>query len=121
MYGNFVMNKAPNAVNLRKGIDDLPTVPLVLSEWTDANPNNVHRMLHNATDWFAIQKGTTQSYGEAIKQGYFKTKIANEWKRMNAMDVSDVYYNYFLINGKNDSQLSQFKAGNQYQRQTRTF
>ena len=89
----------------------IPTIPIVLSEWTDMNPNNVHRMLHNATDWFAIKKGTTQSYGEAIKQGYFKTKVANEWKRMNAMDVSDVYYNYFLINGKNESQLSQFKAG----------
>ncbi len=111
MYGNFVMNKQPNAPNLRTGIDDLPTVPLVLSEWTDMNPNNVHRMLHNATDWFAIKKGTTQSYAEAIKQGYFKTKVANEWKRMNAMDVSDVYYNYFLINGKNESQLSEFKAG----------
>jgi FtsP/CotA-like multicopper oxidase with cupredoxin domain len=68
-------------------------------------------MLHNATDWFAIKKGTTQSYTEAIKQGHFKTKVANEWKRMNAMDVSDVYYEKFLINGKNESQLSQFKGG----------
>ena len=105
MYGSFVMNKAPNAPNFRKGIDDLPTVPLILSEWTDMNPENVHRMLHNATDWFAIKKGTTQSYAEAIKQGYFKTKIANEWKRMNAMDVSDVYYEKFLINGKEVSTL----------------
>ena len=111
MYGNFVMNKQPNAPHFRKNIDDLPTVPIVLSEWTDYNPNNVHRMLHNATDWFAIKKGTTQSWGEAISQGYFKTKFKNEWKRMLAMDVSDVYYDYFLINGKNESQLSQFKAG----------
>jgi FtsP/CotA-like multicopper oxidase with cupredoxin domain len=111
MYGNFVMNKAPSASNLRKGIDDLPTVPVILSEWTDRNPNNVHRMLHNATDWFAIQKGATQSWGEAIKQGYLKTKFINEWKRMNAMDVSDVYYEKFLINGKSESQWAQFKAG----------
>jgi len=68
-------------------------------------------MLHNASDWFAIQKGTTQSYTEAIKSGHFKTKLTNEWKRMNAMDVSDVYYNQFLINGKRESQLSQYKAG----------
>ena len=105
MYGSFVMNKAPNATNFRNGIDDLPTVPVILSEWTDMNPNNVHRMLHNATDWFAIKKGTTQSYGEAIKQGYLKTKVVNEWKRMNAMDVSDVYYEKFLINGKEVSTL----------------
>ena len=111
MYGNFVMLKKPNDPTFRKGIDDLPSVPIVLSEWTDVKPENVHRMLHNATDWFAIQKGTTQSYGEAIQQGHFITKVTNEWKRMNAMDVSDVYYNKFLINGKNESQLSQFKGG----------
>ncbi|MGL2986391.1 multicopper oxidase family protein [Flavobacterium sp. RSSA_27] len=111
MYGNFVMLKKPTDPTFRKGIDDLPSVPIVLSEWTDVNPDNVHRMLHNATDWFAIQKGTTQSYSEAIQQGHFKTKVTNEWKRMNAMDVSDVYYNKFLINGKNESQFSQFKGG----------
>jgi CopA family copper-resistance protein len=111
MYGSFVMNKKADDPTFRKGIDDLPTVPVILSEWTDMKPENVHRMLHNATDWFAIKKGTTQSYAEAIRQGYFKTKVVNEWKRMNAMDVSDVYYDKFLINGKNECQLSQFKGG----------
>ncbi len=111
MYGLFIMNKRNEDPTFRAGIDDLPTVPIILSEWTDMKPENVHRMLHNATDWFAIQKGTTQSYSEAIKAGHFNTKVTNEWKRMNAMDVSDVYYNKFLINGKNESQLSQFKAG----------
>ena len=105
MYGSFIMYKKADDPTCRKGIDDLPTIPLILSEWTDMKPENIHRMLHNATDWFAIQKGTTQSYSEAIKQGHFKTKVANEWKRMNAMDVSDVYYNKFLINGKNESQI----------------
>lgn len=111
MYGSFVMNKKAEDPTFRKGIDDLPTVPVILSEWTDMKPENVHRMLHNATDWFAIKKGTTQSYAEAIRSGNFKTKVINEWKRMNAMDVSDVYYDKFLINGKNENQLSQFKAG----------
>lgn len=103
MYGSMILNK-------REDID-IPTIPVILSEWTDMNPENVHRMLHNATDWFAIQKGTTQSYSEAIKSGHFKTKVKNEWKRMNAMDVSDVYYDTFLINGKSESQLAQFKGG----------
>ncbi|WP_414000120.1 multicopper oxidase domain-containing protein [Flavobacterium sp. W1B] len=111
MYGAMILNKKQEDSNLRKGIDDLPTIPVVLSEWTDMKPENVHRMLHNASDWFAIKKGTTQSYAEAIKSGHFNTKLTNEWKRMNAMDVSDVYYDKFLINGKNESQLSQFKAG----------
>lgn len=111
LYGLFIINKKKDDTTFRKGIDDLPTVPVILSEWTDLKPENVQRMLHNANDWFAIKKGTTQSYAEAIKKGQFSTKITNEWKRMNAMDVSDVYYEKFLINGKNEDQLSQFKAG----------
>ncbi len=111
MYGSMVLLKREDDPTFRKGIDDLPTVPIILSEWTDYNPDNVHRMLHNANDWFAIKKNTVQSYGEAIKAGHFKTKLTNEWKRMLAMDVSDVYYDKFLINGTSESQLSQFKAG----------
>ncbi|MGY8913457.1 MAG: multicopper oxidase family protein [Flavobacteriales bacterium] len=114
MYGSMILNKRPDDKTFRKGIDDLPTIPIVLSEWTDLKPENVHRMLHNASDWFAIQKGTTQSYAEAIKKGHFKTKLHNEWKRMLAMDVSDVYYDKFLINGKSeneDTSLKGLKAG----------
>lgn len=111
MYGSLVLLKKKDDPTFRKGIDDLPEFPIVLSEWTDIKPENVHRMLHNANDWSAIKKGTVQSYSEAIKAGHFKTKIGNEWKRMLAMDVSDVYYNRFLINGKNESRLSQFKSG----------
>ncbi len=111
MYGSLILKKREDDPSFRKGIDDLPTVPVILSEWTDYNPDNVHRMLHNASDWFAIKKGTTQSYAEAIREGHFKTKVTNEWKRMLAMDVSDIYYDKFLINGTSESQLSQFKAG----------
>ncbi|TDG34917.1 copper oxidase [Pedobacter changchengzhani] len=129
MYGSLILKKkAPSpsekagdeASTFRKGIDDLPQVPVILSEWTDLKPENVHRMLHNASDWAAIKKGTVQSYAEAIRAGHFTTKIGNEWKRMLAMDVSDVYYDKFLINGQSESQVSSplgrtaggaFKAG----------
>jgi FtsP/CotA-like multicopper oxidase with cupredoxin domain len=111
MYGSMILNKKSDDTSFRKGIDDLPTIPVIISEWTDYNPNNVHRMLHNATDWFAIKKGSTQSYAEAIKEGHFTTKVKNEFKRMLAMDVSDVYYDRFFLNGNVESQLSQFKAG----------
>ena len=103
MYGMFIMNKREEW--------NIPTIPLILSEWIDMNPKEVHRSLHAATDWFAVQKGSTQSYVEAIKQGQFKTKLTNEWKRMNAMDLTDVYYDQFLLNGKNQLEQPQFKAG----------
>jgi len=111
MYGSMILKKRENDPTFRKGIDDLPTVSVMLSEWTDLKPENVQRMLHNANDWFGIKKGSTQSYAEAIRAGHFKTKLTNEWKRMLAMDVSDVYYEKFLINGLPESQLKQFKAG----------
>lgn len=111
MYGALILKKKLDDPTFRKGIDDLPQVPLILSEWTDMNPKNIHRRLHNASDWFAIKKGTTQSYSEAIAKGHFKTKLTNEWKRMLAMDVSDIYYEKFLINGTTEKQLSQFNTG----------
>jgi CopA family copper-resistance protein len=116
MYGNFVMLKRINDLTWRPDIDDLPTVPIVLSEWTDYKPENVHRMLHNATDWFALKKNAVQSYAEAGKAGYFKVKLQNEWKRMLAMDVSDVFYDKIFMNGKPESEIStvdgkQLKAG----------
>lgn len=112
MYGNFVMLKRPNDLSFRKGIDDLPTLPIVLSEWTNLKPENIHRMLHNANDYPSLKKNSVQSYGEAISAGHFKTKLQNEWKRMMAMDVSDVYYEKIFMNGHPSSELKSI-SGNE--------
>ena len=111
MYGSMILKKSVSDPTFRKGIDDLPAIPIILSEWTNLKPDNIHRMLHNANDWFALKKGSTQSYTEAIQSGHFNTKVTNEWKRMLAMDVSDIYYEKFLINGKVEQQFPQFKSG----------
>jgi len=103
MYGALIFNK--------KNEPAIPALPVVLSDWTDMNPAEVDRSLHNASDWFAIRKGSTQSYAEAIKKGHLKTKVTNEWKRMTAMDVSDVYYDALLTNGKVISEQPKYKAG----------
>ena len=105
MYGSLILNKRVDDKTFRKGIDDLPTIPVILSEWTNYNPDNIQRMLHTANDWAAIKKGATQSYVEAIKEGKFKTKVTNEWKRQLAMDVSDVYYDKVLMNGAHSTDL----------------
>ena len=103
MYGMFIMKKRAEW--------DIPTLPVILSDWTDMNPKQVNRSLHNQTDWFGIRKNTIQSYAEAIGTGHVKTKLTNEWKRMTAMDVSDVAYDRFLVNGKNEDEHPEFKAG----------
>ncbi|SFM97013.1 copper-resistance protein, CopA family [Chryseobacterium oleae] len=87
-------------------------IPVLLGDWSDEDPMQIARRLHMAnTDWYAIKKNAVQSYWEAIKSGNFGTKALNEWKRMEAMDVSDVYYDKFLINGLPSTEYSNLKAG----------
>lgn len=102
MYGAFIIRK--------REPDPLPEYTMVLSDWSDENPRQIERSLHNATDWYAIQKRATQSYGEAIGAGMLGTKVTNEWKRMMAMDVSDVYYDRLLLNGQPE-QSQVFRPG----------
>jgi len=84
---------------------------VLLSDWTDEKPYEVQRSLHYATDWYAIRKGSVQDYAAAIKAGRGRTKLVNEWKRMLAMDVSDVAYDKFLVNGKPEETQSQYAPG----------
>jgi len=103
MYGALIFYKREEP--------DIKQQTIVLSEWADMKPHEIDRSLHNQTDWFAIKKNTVQSYAEAIRAKHFGTKIGNEWKRMLAMDVSDVAYDRFLVNGDTTKIFSQYKKG----------
>lgn len=103
MYGALVFYKREEP--------DIKQQAIVLSDWADMKPHEIDRSLHNQTDWFSIRKNTVQSYTEAIRKGHFKTKVENEWKRMLAMDVSDVAYDRFFINGDTSLRMPQYKKG----------
>jgi FtsP/CotA-like multicopper oxidase with cupredoxin domain len=103
LYGAIVINK--------KDEPKMPNYTVLLSDWTDESPHEVHRSLKNANDYYAIKKDAVQSYSEAAKAGAIKQKFRQEWQRMNAMDVSDVFYDAFLTNGKISDVQPQFKAG----------
>jgi FtsP/CotA-like multicopper oxidase with cupredoxin domain len=62
MYGAMILKKKKSDL-LLKGIDDLPQIPVVLSEWTDYNPK---MYIECCTQIGLLLKGTTQSYAEAI-------------------------------------------------------
>jgi len=103
MYGAFIIHKRGEQVKNEEVV--------LLADWSDENPKQIERSLHYATDWYAIKKGATQNYFLSIKEGYLKTKLTNEWKRMHAMDVSDVYYERFLINGFVKQEKKEYKPG----------
>jgi len=104
MYGSMVIQPRQAAAPMREYV-------LLLSDWTDEKPAEVLRYLKRAGEWYAVQKGATQSYGEALAAGYFKDKVKQEWGRMPAMDVSDVFYNKFLTNGQAQAYFQDAKPG----------
>lgn len=103
LYGSIVI-KRPDEPPMKDYV-------LLLSDWTDENPHQVLRYLKRGAEWYTIRKGALQSYGEAIAAGYFKDKVKQEWQRMTPMDVADVYYDKFLINGKEKAYIKDVKPG----------
>jgi CopA family copper-resistance protein len=104
LYGSIVIHPAQPEPELKEYV-------LLLSDWTDENPHQVLRYLKRGGEWYAIKKGALQSYGEAIAAGAFKDKLKQEWQRMAGMDVSDVYYNKFLMNGQEKNEFKDAKPG----------
>jgi FtsP/CotA-like multicopper oxidase with cupredoxin domain len=103
MYGAIVIHGRDE----RPGHEEV----VLLSDWSDENPHQIERSLHYATDWYMIQKDAVQSYGEALVDRSFGAKLTNEWKRMHAMDVSDVYYERYLVNGMQRQHKPEYGAG----------
>ena len=60
MYGALIIHKR-NAPAMKEHV-------IVLSDWINEKPYEVHRKLHHASDWYAIRKGSTQNYFQAIKR-----------------------------------------------------
>lgn len=79
---------------------------LTLSDWTDGDPHEIYRNLVRGSDWPSLKKGTIQSLHGAWKAGAVRDFFERERSRMKAMDVSDVAYDAFLINGQRSSTLT---------------
>lgn len=73
---------------------------VLLSDWTNENPHEVMRTLMRGSDYYAIRKGNAQSLVGAHRAGQLAEYFRREASRMPPMDVSDVYYDAFLLNGK---------------------
>ena len=78
---------------------------VVLSDWTNENPKEVMRTLMRGSEWYGVKKGNAQSILGAYQAGKLPDYFAREKSRMAPMDVSDVAYDAFLINGKPSSTL----------------
>ena len=75
-------------------------VVLVLSDWTARDPNEILRLLKRGSEYFSIEKGTAQSLWGALRAGELMNVFRRALQRMPPMDISDVAYDAFLINGR---------------------
>jgi FtsP/CotA-like multicopper oxidase with cupredoxin domain len=86
-------------------------VVAVLSDWSNENADSILRKLRKDGDYYLYKKGTMRSMWGALREGGLGNFLYNEWTRMGGMDYSDVGYDAFLINGKQDLQLAGAKKG----------
>lgn len=84
---------------------------VVLSDWSDENADSIMRNLRKDGDYYLYKKNSVRSYFGAIAAGGLKAQLRNEWDRMGGMDLSDVGYDAFLINGRRESTLVDAKPG----------
>ncbi len=99
VYGAFIIHPKKKTITTDK------EVVAVLSDWSDEDANQIIKNLRKDGDYYLYKKNSMRSYIGAIQAGGLGTMLKNEWDRMGGMDLSDVGYDAFLINGKRDSQL----------------
>ena len=105
LYGAIIIEPKQQKLNYDHDL------AVVLSDWTDENPHEVMRTLKRRSEWYSIKKGTTQSLIQVIVKKSLMAQLRMWGQRMPGMDISDVYYPAFLLNGKREQNYPDFKAG----------
>lgn len=81
---------------------------LILSDWSETDPKEIMRMLMRGSDEFGLIRHNSQSILGAWQQGNLGDYFSREWQRMTPMDLSDVGYHAFLINGQRQTRIAGF-------------
>lgn len=79
---------------------------ILVSDWTDEDPHSVLRTLKRGSEWYALEKGSSQSILGAARLGMLGRYFKRELQRMPPMDIADVAYDRFLANGMPESSLA---------------
>lgn len=86
--------------------DGLRDHVVVLSDWTDEDSDSVLHTLKRGSEWYSIRKGSGQSVLGAARVGMLGAYFSRELQRMPPMDIADVYYDRFLLNGAQQQALA---------------
>ena len=107
LYGSLVFRPKQEAVEADRDL------VVVLSDWTDENPNRVMHNLKKSDDYYALKKDSVQSWLKVVQHGpqAIKSRLNGAWMRMGPMDISDVGYDAFLANGQKQHRIPDIKPG----------
>ncbi len=101
VFGSIVVE--PRNSEKRSAIRDQV---LLLSDWSNESPEEILRTLKRGSKWYGIKKGTAQSLWGAHQAGELGHYFSREKSRMPPMDVSDIAYDAFLVNGQRKFQVA---------------
>ena len=99
VYGAIVVE--PKTPTIRADHDQV----VILGDWTNEHPTEVQRTLLRGSDWYSFRKGTMQSLLGAYQAGKLGEYLDREKALVPTMDLSDVAYDAFLMNGQRRLQL----------------
>lgn len=106
VYGSIVFHEADRSLEQRVPYDREQV--LVFSDWTNDDPDRVLTNLKRDGDYYALQKGSVQSWLGVLKNGRqaIRNRLDAAWSRMGTMDLSDIGYDAFLANGVPETRIA---------------
>ncbi len=84
---------------------------VMISDWTNDNPNHVMKNLRRHNEWYGVKIGSAPSLFKSIKEGTLKSQLKLWAMKMPGMHISDIPYDAFLINGKEEVEYNEFQPG----------
>ncbi len=84
---------------------------ILMSDWTDEKPQYILKNLKRRAEWYSIKKGNSQSLNRIIRHKAVGAYLRQSMQKMAPMDISDVYYDRFLINGKDTIRYPDIRPG----------
>jgi CopA family copper-resistance protein len=105
VFGSLLINPKEKTLDYDKDL------VFMLSDWTNEKPMNVLRNLKRGNEWYGLKKGTSTPLNKVIARGAFGAQLDFWRQRMEGADIADIYYPAFLVNGQQQPEYPDFKAG----------
>lgn len=103
LHGSIVIQPKKPKIKVDK------EVVLLISDWADEGAGSIIKNLKRRNEWYSIRKNNIQSLDRIIKNKAVGAYLKQSFQRMPPMDISDIAYDKFFINGLTTSNLDDLK------------